>query len=113
MLLTSIKHIISEDLSQLNKLMQDNLKSEVDLINEIISYILATSGKQMRPQLVILSSHACQEVLDETNNGIHKNVVNTLSLAAAIELIHIASLLHDDVIDKSTIRRNQPTVNVK
>ena len=79
----------------------DALKSDVVLINQISSYIIASGGKRLRPTLVLLSAGAYGYVGDDH-----------IDLAAIIEFIHTATLLHDDVVDSSEMRRGQETANV-
>lgn len=99
--LSSVTQVINDELVSLNKLMEDNLQSDTFLTKDIFDHILANRGKQLRPILIIL----CRKAL---GYRMHKE---TYMLGAAIELIHCASLLHDDVVDTATLRRNKPTVN--
>lgn len=81
-------------------LILDRLKSDVVLINQIGHYIINSGGKRLRPMLVLLSAKACGYRGDQH-----------IDLAAVIEFIHTATLLHDDVVDSSDMRRNQETAN--
>ncbi|MGV3279085.1 polyprenyl synthetase family protein [Rickettsiales bacterium LUAb2] len=99
--ITQINTELSNDLSSLNSLMANSVSKDVDLIAEIYNYISNHQGKLLRPLLTILSAK-----LFNYNEGNH------IKLAAAIEFIHTATLLHDDVIDESTMRRNYKTVNI-
>ena len=80
--------------------IQDSLQSEVVLINQIANYIVASGGKRLRPMLLTLCAHAC---------GYQGQ--NHISLAAIIEFIHTATLLHDDVVDESDLRRGQQSAH--
>lgn len=80
-------------------------KANNDTISQINRYCLESPGKRIRPALVILSSKAAHDHNATQANG------HLVSIAAAIELIHMASLVHDDVIDKASLRHNRPTVN--
>ncbi|MBT8076447.1 MAG: polyprenyl synthetase family protein, partial [Gammaproteobacteria bacterium] len=84
------------DMAQVNACIQDSLKSDVVLINQIANYIVASGGKRLRPMLLTLCAHACDY-----------QGVKHIPLAAIIEFIHTATLLHDDVVDESDLRRGQ------
>jgi len=85
---------------QVDEYIQSSLKSDVVLINQIAQYIVASGGKRLRPMLLTLCSHAC---------GYQGS--NHIPLAAIIEFIHTATLLHDDVVDESDLRRGQQTAH--
>ncbi len=98
-----IKHIsnnIKDDLNDYNKSLINSIESNVKLINTIVKYILNHKGKTFRPILCILSSR-----LNGTPNQM------TYLSAATVEILHVATLLHDDVVDDAEIRRGWPTVN--
>lgn len=96
----SITEIIGYEMERFNKTLANTLSTDNVLIKSIIDYYLQTKGKQIRPMLVILSSRLFGEVND-----------NTMHSAVAVELLHNASLIHDDVIDNSPLRRGRKTVN--
>ncbi|NIR48136.1 polyprenyl synthetase family protein, partial [candidate division KSB1 bacterium] len=101
----SLKEIclpIKQDLSAYEKEFRDLLKSNVFLIDKVIQYIVANKGKRLRPILVILTSRL--------HNGVALDQKN-LKAAAIMELLHTATLVHDDVIDGSHQRRGMPSVN--
>lgn len=98
--LDSIRDLIADDTQAVNHLIQDRLKSEVVLINQLSTYIINSGGKRLRPIIVLLSGRA----LGGENEKVTK-------LAAIIEFIHTATLLHDDVVDASELRRGQETAN--
>ena len=102
--MTTLDHIqatIRPELDELNQLISEVLlNSYSSLTNAIVTQYLHTKGKQIRPILVLLSG--------KFFGGISRNVLNA---AAAIEMLHNASLIHDDVIDRSKERRGAPTIN--
>ena len=95
-----IKESISPELSRLNEIISSSLNSNSDLLNEIVATYLKTKGKQIRPIIVILSAKFFSNINEET-----------LHAAASIELLHNASLIHDDVVDETKKRRGNPTIN--
>lgn len=95
-----IQSSIAPELKQLNESISSSLVTSNELMNRIVENYLLTKGKQIRPILVILSAKLFGAI-----NG------NTISSAAAIEMLHNASLIHDDVVDDSDIRRGCPTIN--
>ena len=98
--LDSIRSLVQADLDATDNFIYTELSSPVPLINEIIQYILSCGGKRIRPLLVLLSARAFGHENDQQIN-----------LAAAIELIHTATLLHDDVVDNSSLRRGHQTAH--
>jgi octaprenyl-diphosphate synthase len=98
--LTSIKTLSESDMNAVNKLIQQQVASNVVLINQLGFYIVNSGGKRIRPLITILAARA----LGINNNNHH-------TLAAIIEFIHTATLLHDDVVDESTMRRGRETAN--
>ena len=98
--LESIRSLVQQDLEATDKFIYKELQSHIPLINSMVEYVLNCGGKRIRPLLVLLSARACD----------HKNDRH-IDLAAAIELIHTATLLHDDVVDNSTLRRGQNTAH--
>ena len=100
---TDIRTVIdlcADDMSSVNLLIRDSLDSSVVLIRQISEYIIDSGGKRLRPMLVILASQACGY------RGRHH-----VTLAAIIEFIHTATLLHDDVVDDSDLRRGKETAH--
>ena len=95
-----IKNLIADDMRQVDLVIRDRLKSDVVLIRQVADYIMGSGGKRMRPALVILSAGACGY------SGRHHH-----ELAAVVEFIHTATLLHDDVVDDSHMRRGRATAN--
>ena len=100
MSLTTIQNLSEPDMLAVNKLIQEQVSCDVVLINQLGFYIVNSGGKRLRPLITVLSARA----LGITNNDHH-------TLAAIIEFIHTATLLHDDVVDESTMRRGRETAN--
>jgi octaprenyl-diphosphate synthase len=100
----SIIDLVSQDMQQVNQTIQTNLKSDVALINQLGGYIVHAGGKRLRPVALLLAAKAANPEQTVINND------QTL-LAAIIEFIHTATLLHDDVVDESEMRRGRDTAN--
>jgi octaprenyl-diphosphate synthase len=100
MKLETINQLAHKDMLAVNALIQKQVDSEVSLINQLGFYIVNSGGKRLRPLLTILAARA----LDIQTEQHH-------TLAAIIEFIHTATLLHDDVVDESTMRRGKETAN--
>jgi octaprenyl-diphosphate synthase len=96
---------IDADMQALNAVIQNSLHSEVPLVNRIGDYIIAAGGKRLRPALVLLIARALG--LPESD------MPKAHTLAAVVEFIHTATLLHDDVVDESDLRRGRSTANAK
>jgi len=98
--LTEINTLIADDMSAVNRCIQDRLSSDVILINQIGHHIVNSGGKRLRPVLHLLGARALGYSGEQH-----------IELAALIEFIHTATLLHDDVVDASELRRGQDTAN--
>jgi len=98
--LQPVLDLIDDDMSSVNALILKKLYSEVVLVNQLGHYIVSSGGKRLRPALVILSAGACDYQGDQQH-----------LVAAIIEFIHTATLLHDDVVDSSELRRGKETAN--
>ena len=98
--INDIRALVQADSKAVNQLILARLSSDVALINELGRYIINSGGKRLRPLLVLLASRACGY------QGKHH-----IELAAIIEFIHTATLLHDDVVDASDLRRGNETAN--
>jgi octaprenyl-diphosphate synthase len=92
--------IIADDLAAVDTVIRQRLSSEVPLINTVADYIIAAGGKRMRPSLLALTARA-----------LGYGGSDHYLLGAVIEFIHTATLLHDDVVDDSDLRRGRPTAN--
>ena len=98
--LDAIRELISNDLAATDQLILDRLASDVVLINQVGHYIVGSGGKRLRPIIVLLAANALGY------SGKHH-----IDLAAIVEFIHTATLLHDDVVDGSEQRRSRDTAN--
>ncbi len=97
---TEIQALMKSELDLMNKILVDRLDSNVDLISQMSHYIINSGGKRIRPLLLLL----CAKATDYDGDYHY-------SMAVVIELIHTATLLHDDVVDQSTTRRGQESAN--
>src|SRR6266536_46677 len=95
-----LESILHDDMQAVDRVLRDSLGSDVVLIRRVAEYIIGSGGKRLRPALLLLSARACGY------RGSHHH-----SLAAVIEMIHTATLLHDDVVDESSLRRGRATAN--
>jgi octaprenyl-diphosphate synthase len=93
--------LVSADLNHVNSVILERMQSGVALIPELAGHLIAGGGKRMRPMLTL----ACARLLDYSGTRHYK-------LAAAVEFIHTATLLHDDVVDGSGLRRGRRTANI-
>jgi len=100
--LEAIREPIAADLAEVDAVIRRRLESDVVLIGTISSYIIGSGGKRLRPALVLLAANA----FDAKGPARHE-------LAAVIEFIHTATLLHDDVVDESGLRRGRKTANAE
>jgi len=96
----AVHTLVADDMRAVNELIANRLRSDVALINQMGQYIINSGGKRLRPILVLLSAHAFGY------GGRHH-----ISLSAIVEFIHTATLLHDDVVDASELRRGHETAN--
>ncbi|WP_227496568.1 octaprenyl diphosphate synthase [Massilia litorea] len=96
----NITQSIAADMDAVNTVIRQRLHSEVSLVNQIAEYIISAGGKRIRPVLVLLLANAYGY-----KGGAHHE------LAAVVEFIHTATLLHDDVVDESSMRRGRQTAN--
>lgn len=93
---------IVKNLESFNVYFKEVMKTDVALLNLVLKYITNKKGKQIRPVLVFLSAGLCGQISQRTNIG-----------AAMIELLHTATLVHDDVVDKATVRRGIASINAE
>ncbi len=101
-LLSTIKKPLEQEITDFNEYFKSMLKSDVVLMDDALSFLSDSIGKMMRPMLVLLVAKSIGNVNEKT-----------YSAAAAVEMLHTASLLHDDVIDESDKRRGRPSLNVR
>ena len=95
-----VRQAVATEFEAVNQLIIDQLRSKVPMVESIGHYIIDAGGKRLRPVMTLLSGGACGEINDQH-----------ITMAAVIEFIHTATLLHDDVVDLSTLRRGRPTAN--
>jgi octaprenyl-diphosphate synthase len=113
--LEDIRALVRDDLAAVDRLIRARLKSDVALIDQVSSYIVKSGGKRLRPLLVLLVARAAGYGRQESRLRGHGDDGpggdRHLTAAALIEFIHTATLLHDDVVDGSSLRRGQDTAN--
>ncbi len=99
--MNNIRRVVNDEFSAVNAFIIDQLHSRVDLVENIGHYIIDAGGKRLRPLLALLSAKLIEGECRQEH----------IKLAAVIEFIHTATLLHDDVVDISELRRGRPTAN--
>ncbi|KZN47555.1 octaprenyl diphosphate synthase [Pseudoalteromonas luteoviolacea] len=99
----AIQSLIEQDMLSVNQLIFEQMQSDVALVNQLGLYIVNSGGKRVRPMLTLLAAKALEA--EQQNKHI--------TLATIIEFIHTATLLHDDVVDESNLRRGEPTANAE
>lgn len=100
MSIEELKLLVKDDIEQVTQLIQKHTQEDIGIIEDLSHHIIRGGGKLLRPLLVLLSSHACQY-----------QGKDHLTLAMMVELFHTATLLHDDVVDESVLRRGQETAH--
>ena len=98
--LAAIQQLAAPDMASVDALIRRRLASDVVLINQVSEYIIGAGGKRLRPMLLLLASRALGHMGEDAHQ-----------LAAVIEFIHTSTLLHDDVVDESDMRRGRKTAN--
>ena len=93
--------LVASDLNLVNQVILERMQSDIPLIPELAGHLIAGGGKRMRPMLTLASAR----LLDYAGTRHHR-------LAASVEFIHTATLLHDDVVDSSDLRRGKRTANI-
>ena len=106
--IVELTELCKQDLVSVNTIILDKLDSNVPLVQEVAKYLILSGGKRLRPLLTVSSFY-----LTFNSKFQKQNSINHIGLAAAVEFIHAATLLHDDVIDESKQRRGKPTANEK
>lgn len=96
-----IKGFLREELELFEDYLRASIKSDNERISEMVAYVFDANGKRLRPTLVLLTARAFGKIIPETYHG-----------AVTVELLHTATLVHDDVIDQSDIRRGKSSVHV-
>lgn len=95
-----LQALVADELEKVNEVIIDRMESPVDMIPNLAGHLINSGGKRIRPMMTLTSAKMCGYKGDKH-----------LKLAAAVEFIHTATLLHDDVIDESDLRRGSPTAN--
>tara|TARA_Y100001960_G_C14635683_1_gene808143 strand:- start:171 stop:1142 length:972 start_codon:yes stop_codon:yes gene_type:complete len=98
----AIQTLIADDMQDVNQLIHAQMQSDVALVNQLGLYIVNSGGKRIRPMLTLLAARALG-----CNDNRH------ITLSTIVEFIHTATLLHDDVVDESALRRGEPTANAE
>ena len=93
-------HIIADELVAVRAIISDEIAGSNQFVGEILEHVISRPGKLMRPAMVLLAGKCCNEIKDDH-----------VTIATIFEMMHIATLLHDDVIDEAGSRRNAETVN--
>ncbi|WP_339781613.1 polyprenyl synthetase family protein [uncultured Thalassospira sp.] len=99
--LDSLVRLVDTDMKRVNQVIIDNMHSDVALIPQLASHLIAAGGKRMRPMLTLASARLCG----------YETGFSAVNMAACVEFIHTATLLHDDVVDESLLRRGQESAN--
>lgn len=99
-MINDIRASVAEEFGQVNDLIVSQLRSNVDMVENVGQYIVAAGGKRLRPLIVLLAAKALGPIAEDH-----------IKFAAVVEFIHTATLLHDDVVDISSLRRGRPTAN--
>ena len=105
--LPAIQALAAADMAAVDALIRRRLASEVVLVNQVAEYIIGAGGKRLRPMLLLLAAAA----LGKRGAGGNGTGADAHQLAAVIEFIHTSTLLHDDVVDESDLRRGRSTAN--
>jgi octaprenyl-diphosphate synthase len=98
--LKSIAQPVQDHLESFEKVFRESIRSRVGLVNLVTKYIIKTKGKRVRPILVMLSAEVCGGITETTYRG-----------ATLVEILHTATLIHDDVVDEADTRRGFPSIN--
>ena len=99
-MLNKISEPIEHELNKFDATFKESLDSDVKIINTVVRYIVRKKGKRLRPRLCLLSAQMCGKINK-----------NTHIIASLLEILHVATLIHDDVVDDSYLRRGWPSIN--
>lgn len=105
MSINTIRALVQTELNAVDQLIAQQLDSPIELINQVGQHIIKSGGKRLRPMVVLLGARAFGHSMKNFSDQ------SSITLAAVIELMHTATLLHDDVVDASLLRRGQKTAN--
>ena len=100
--ISDIRSTVQDDLKSFRRYFRESMRSDITLLNHVVQYLLRQKGKRLRPLLVILSAKCCGEISESTYRA-----------SALIELLHTATLVHDDVVDDADRRRGVFSINAK
>lgn len=92
---------VAEDFAEMDRFINEGITSKVGLVMSVSKHVVEAGGKRMRPIMCLLAAHACGQT----------EMLHSRHLAAVIEMLHTATLVHDDVVDESGLRRGRPTAN--
>ncbi len=95
-----LQQLIAPDMKRVNEVILDKVRTQTSMITDVATYIISAGGKRIRPSLTL----ACAQLCGYSG-------MRHVNLAACVEFIHTATLLHDDVVDESALRRGRPTAN--
>lgn len=109
----SFQSVVQKQFESVNQHIIQQLHSDVGLVENIGHYIVESGGKRLRPLIVLLHAQCLAESTGATNNKASGEAQSAIVLATIIEFIHTATLLHDDVVDTSSLRRGRPTANAQ
>lgn len=98
----AILQLVDSDLKRVEECLKTRVRSAVPIVEDVNRYLHNSGGKRLRPALLLLSSKLCEYEAEAA-----------IQLAVVVELIHVATLVHDDIIDDATVRRGRPSVNAK
>ncbi|MHB8866518.1 MAG: polyprenyl synthetase family protein, partial [Pirellulaceae bacterium] len=93
---------VVEEMQQVERILRRAMRSDDPYVDQLVRYGCLLGGKRLRPALLLLSAKACGEV-----------TAQHLTLAAVVEMVHTATLVHDDVLDEASVRRHRATVNAR
>ncbi|MBS3785380.1 MAG: polyprenyl synthetase family protein [Gammaproteobacteria bacterium] len=97
-----LRALVADDMTGVDRIIRERLESDVALINQLGNYIVGGGGKRLRPMVVLTMARACGHPAGSDQHAL---------LGAIVEMIHTATLLHDDVVDESQVRRGRETAN--
>jgi octaprenyl-diphosphate synthase len=101
---STLRGRLDADLQRVRRLFSEELKSDLDCVNELAGYAQRYHGKMLRPMLVLMTAMAVEPRRDRTET-------KHLIAAAVVEMVHMATLVHDDILDEAQMRRRGPTIN--
>ena len=107
--LTPLISLLADDMEQVNETIMARMASEVPLIPQLAGHLIASGGKRIRPLMTLAGARIANARITSANGTVSS--AEAIKLATAVEFIHSATLLHDDVIDESNMRRGQNTAN--